>query len=286
VSARPAVRQSRRPAAARRRRLVLKLGGELLEAPADLARVARSIAALARHSQLVVVHGGGREIEAALATAGIPKQQVDGLRITDARTLDVVVAVLAGAINTRLVAACRKAGATPVGVTGADAAVAVVRRAAPMVSVSGATVDLGLVGTPSSNGGPPRLLTDLLNAGYTPVVACIGATARGQLLNVNADTLAAHLAAGLGASRLVIAGGTAGVLDEQERTIARLTTRDARRMIRSGTANRGMVAKLQACQAALRGGVGDVLIAGGRQNRLETVATSTTPPGGCTQVVP
>jgi acetylglutamate kinase len=104
-----------------RRRLVLKLGGELLEQPADLRRIADGIARLSKRSALVVVHGGGREIDAALAQAGIPKQQVDGLRVTDARTLDVVVAVLAGAINTRLVAAVRAAGAKPVGLTAADA---------------------------------------------------------------------------------------------------------------------------------------------------------------------
>ena len=112
--------------------LVLKLGGELLEQPQDLARVARGIVALAKQGPLVVVHGGGREIDAALALAGIPKQQVDGLRVTDARTLDVVVSVLAGSINTRLVAAVRAVGGRPVGLTGADASVATVRRARPI----------------------------------------------------------------------------------------------------------------------------------------------------------
>ena len=124
-------RRSRRKTAPRI--LVLKLGGELLERPRDVDRVARMIASLARRSPLVVVHGGGKEIDAALASAGIPKQQVDGLRVTDPRTLDVVVAVLAGAINTRLVAAVRRAGAKPVGLTGADAAVVTVKRAAPIV---------------------------------------------------------------------------------------------------------------------------------------------------------
>ena len=170
-----------------KRRLVLKLGGELLERPEDLQHIAEGIALLAAHASLVVVHGGGREIDAALATAGIPKQQIDGLRITDARTLDVVVAVLAGAINTRLVAALRRAGARPVGLTGADTAVVTVRRAAPVASVAGSKVDLGLVGSPMHNGSP-RLLTDLLARGYVPVVACVGATRAGQLLNVNADT--------------------------------------------------------------------------------------------------
>src|SRR6185503_10815206 len=139
------------------------------------------------------VHGGGREIDAALTTAGIRKQQVDGLRVTDQPTLDVVVSVLAGAINTRLVAAVRNAGGRPVGLTGADAAVATVKRAAPITSVAGATVDLGLVGSPVRN-GTSQLLVDLLARGYVPIVACIGATRTGELMNVNADTLASHLA--------------------------------------------------------------------------------------------
>lgn len=268
----------------RKARCVLKLGGELLEQADDLLRIAKGIAALARRTSLVVVHGGGREIDSALAAAGIPKQQVDGLRITDARTLDVVVAVLAGAINTRLVAAIRKAGARPVGLTGADTSVATMRRAQPIVSVAGARVDLGLVGSPVSNGSP-QLLTDLLTRGYVPVVACIGATRDGQLLNVNADTLAAHLASSLGARRLVIAGGTSGVLDEAGRTIERLDARRAAQMIKAGTANKGMVAKLEACRSAVRNGVGDVLIANGRQVTFDTLATAEGPFAACTQVV-
>ena len=267
-----------------KRRLVLKLGGELLEQPADVERLATGMTALAAKSALVVVHGGGREIDRALTTAGIPRQQVDGLRVTDARTLDVVVAVLAGAINTRLVAALRRAGARPVGLTGADASVVTVRRASPIATVAGPKVDLGLVGSPINN-GTPRLLTDLLRRGYVPVVACIGATRTGQLLNVNADTLASHLAAELGASRLVIAGGTSGVLDDRGQTIDRLTTRAAARLIRTGTANKGMVAKLEACRAALRRGVGDVLIANGRDVPLDMLAGSRAPMPGCTQVV-
>jgi acetylglutamate kinase len=267
-----------------RPRLVLKLGGELLEQPQDLERIARGIAGLAERTALVVVHGGGREIDAALAQAGIPKQQVDGLRVTDARTLDVVVAVLAGAINTRLVAAIRGAGGRPVGLTGADAAVATVKRATPITTVAGAKVDLGLVGAPINNGGP-QLLTDLLAGGYTPVVACIGSTRGGQLLNVNADTLASYLAGALQAKRLVIAGGTSGVLDGQGRTIARLTAQEAAAMIRAGTASKGMVAKLEACRAALRRGVGDVLIADGRQVTFTRLTLAKAPANGCTQVV-
>jgi acetylglutamate kinase len=264
--------------------LVLKLGGELLEAPEDLAAIAKAIAKLAEHASLVVVHGGGREIDSALKAAGIPKQQIDGLRVTDSRTRDVVVSVLAGAINTRLVAAVRRAGASPVGLTGADATVATVKRAAPIVTVSGDRVDLGLVGAPVRN-GTPRLLTDLVAQGYVPIIACIGATRDGQLLNVNADTLASHLASALRATRLVIAGGTAGVLDELGQTIERLTVRDAARLVKAGTANKGMVAKLQACRAALQAGVGDVVIADGRKTRLGTLADSSARLTGCTQVV-
>ncbi|MBI2189121.1 MAG: acetylglutamate kinase [Acidobacteria bacterium] len=263
---------------------MIKLGGELLEQPDDLRRVANGIARLARRTPVVVVHGGGREIDVALAAAGIPKQQVDGLRVTDARTLAVVVSVLAGGINTRLVAALRGAGARAVGLTGADASVATMRRAAPITTVSGERVDLGLVGAPVSN-GTPELLTTLVARGYVPVVACIGATRGGELLNVNADTLASHLAAALHASRLVIAGGTAGVLDAEGRTIARLTTREAARLVRSGAANKGMVAKLEACRAALRRGVGDVVIADGRTIRFDALAAARGPLPGCTQVV-
>ena len=267
-----------------RTRIVLKLGGELLEKPEDIARVAKAIAALSKRAALVVVHGGGKEIDAALAVAGIPKQQVDGLRVTDAATLDVVVSVLAGAINTRLVAAVRRAGGRPVGLTGADATVATVKRAAPIKSVAGDVVDLGLVGAPVAN-GKPELLADLLAGGYVPVIACVGATRDGSLMNVNADTLASHLAQALRARRLVIAGGTSGVLDDQGQTIARMTGREAAKLIKAGTANKGMVAKLQACRAALAGGVRDVVIANGRNSRLEAVAVDTTLPAGCTQVV-
>jgi acetylglutamate kinase len=275
-----------------KRPLVLKLGGELLEQPQDVQRVADGIVALASRSPLVVVHGGGREIDAALASAGIPNQQVDGLRVTDARTLDVVVAVLAGAINTRLVAAVRKAGAKPVGLTGADASVVTVRRAMPVATVAGPTIDLGLVGSPINNGAP-QLLIDLLSRGYVPVVACLGATRDGHILNVNADTLASHLAIQLGAQRLIIAGGTAGVLDAQGQTIDRLTSRAAAHLIKTGTASKGMVAKLEACRAALRRGVGDVVIANGRGVPFEMLAPrlrsgqarAEAPLPGCTQVV-
>lgn len=243
--------------------VVLKLGGELIESGEKLDLVSRAIARAAGRASLVVVHGGGREIDAALVQAGIPKRQVDGLRITDEATLSVVVGVLAGSVNTRFVAAINAAGGRAVGLTGADAGVAPVRKAPRHQATSGGTVDLGLVGQPVE-APAPDLLATLCGAGYVPVIACVSAARDGQLFNVNADTLAGSLAARLNASRLVIAGATRGVLDAQGETIATLRRAAMRRLVASGTASAGMVAKLKACAAALSGGVPNVSIVDGR----------------------
>ena len=175
------------------RPIVLKLGGELLEDAARMRAVAAAIARAAATMPIAVVHGGGREIDAALAKAGIAKQQVDGIRVTDQATLEIVVSVLAGAINTRFVAAINAAGGRAVGLTGADAGVAPVEPMPPFRSVAGETVSLGLVGQPIHDGAP-HLVAHLIGGGYVPVVASIGAGADGTLYNVNADTMAAALA--------------------------------------------------------------------------------------------
>ena len=248
----------------KKRPVVLKLGGELLEGPGKLTAIGKLITRAAAKRPLIVVHGGGREIDAALASVGIPKRQVDGLRVTDSETLDIVVSVLAGSINTRFVAAINSVGGKAVGLTGADARVAPVKKAAPHKATSGDTVDLGMVGTPDK-APAPELLAMLCNKGYVPVIACISASKTGQLFNVNADTLAGSLAARLKAKRLVIAGGTAGVLDKRGQTIPRLNGTHIAKLVTSGTANAGMVAKLTACQAALKGGASSVVIVDGRE---------------------
>ena len=245
------------------RPIVLKLGGELLEDALRARAVAGEIARAAVTMPLAVVHGGGREIDAALAKAGIPKQQVDGIRVTDQPTLDIVVSVLAGAINTRFVAAINACGGRAVGLTGADAGVAPVDPMPPFRSAAGDTVPLGLVGQPIRD-GVPHLVAHVISGGYVPVVATIGAGADGTLYNVNADTMAAALAVRLGASRLLIAGATAGVLDGDGKTIAELGTQTERELAAAGTVNRGMLAKLHACRAALDGGVPEVAIVDGR----------------------
>src|SRR5438045_866498 len=111
--------------------VVIKFGGELLESPAHLGTLTAALAKLSRKLPIVIVHGGGREIDGALARAGIAKRQVDGLRITDGPTLEIVVGVLAGVINTRLVAALGAAGVRAVGLTGADAGIGRVQPARP-----------------------------------------------------------------------------------------------------------------------------------------------------------
>jgi acetylglutamate kinase len=242
---------------------ILKIGGELLEDAADRARMARAVVRSSRDGPLVVVHGGGRSVDAALAAHGIPARSVDGLRITDDATLAVVVSILAGLVNTRLAAAVAAAGGLPVGLTGADAGVGLVEPAPPHRTLTGRTVDLGRVGSPIGTGAP-RLVLDLLAGGYVPIMASIGCSIHGDLFNVNADTWAAHLGVELGAARLVIAGGTPGVLDEQGRTIGRLYPEDARDLVERGQASGGMLAKLEACRQAVSGGVPDVRIVDGR----------------------
>ena len=266
------------------RPLVFKFGGELIEDASRLKTAATAIAAAARATPLVVIHGGGREIDAALKRTGIEPQQVDGLRITDAATLDVVVAVLAGTVNTRFVAALNTAGVAAVGLTGADAKCGLSQRAPAHRSVDGRTVDLGHVGVPTDR-GDARLLTTLLGEGFVPVVASIGIGEDGQLFNVNADTLAGHLAARLGARRLVIAGTTPGVLDGSGQTVALLESSAIAQMVTGGTATAGMIAKLRACERALAGGVGDVVIVDGRDGAAIAAVATGTVPASATRVI-
>jgi acetylglutamate kinase len=241
---------------------VLKLGGELLEDAAAVRASAAAIVRLAEREPVVVVHGGGRSIDAELKVRGLRPRFADGLRITDGATLDSVISVLAGRTNTVLVAAIGALGAKAVGLTGADARIGLAVKAAPLATVSGDQVDLGLVGEPRD--GDVTLIADLLGLGYIPVVASVGVAADGTLLNVNADTFAAHLAASLKARRLIVAGTTPGVLDGTGATIDELTATDVEQLTRSGTAHSGMLAKLTACRHAKKGGVGEVAIVTGR----------------------
>jgi acetylglutamate kinase len=264
--------------------LVLKFGGELLDEPSRMAGVVAVVARVAAAgTPLVVVHGGGKEIDAALAAAGVEKRQVEGLRITDEATLDIVVSILAGAVNTRFVAALSASGTHAVGLTGADGASALSDVAPPHRTVDGRAIDLGRVGIPAA-GADMRLLHTLLRDGFVPVVASVGVDGKGRLLNVNADTMAGHLAGRLGARRLVIAGSTAGVLDDAGRTIPVLDPAAIAQLVSAGTATAGMIAKLRACEQALSDGV-DVLIVDGRDQDALRAAASGGVPAAATRVV-
>jgi acetylglutamate kinase len=241
---------------------VLKLGGELLEDAAAIESVASAALHLAARGPLVIVHGGGRAIDAELRARGEEPRFVDGLRVTDAAALDAVVCVLAGRNNTALVAAIGAIGGRAIGLTGADGFIGRSIRAGAFTAVTGERVDLGLVGQPEKP--DVSLLHDLLALGYIPVIASVGISASGDLLNVNADTLSGHLAAALAARRLIVAGATRGVLDSDGRTIAHLTPEDIDRMTATGAAHSGMIAKLAACRRALDGGVAEVAIVSGR----------------------
>jgi acetylglutamate kinase len=260
------------------RPLVIKFGGELLEDRVHLATVVAGLSAIAKTgTSLIVVHGGGKEIDAALKAAGIEKRQVEGLRITDEATLDVVVSVLAGAVNTRFVAALNTAGVRGVGLTGADASCGLSAAAPLHRTVDGRLVDLGCVGVPEE-GADIQVVHTLAAAGFVPVIASIGLGRDGRLLNVNADTFAGHLAARLGARRLVIAGTTPGVLDADGTTLPILGADAVGRLVTDGTATAGMIAKLRACEHALAGGVDDVVIVDGRDRAaLEGAATNGAP---------
>jgi acetylglutamate kinase len=262
--------------------VVLKFGGELLEDPGQLRAAAAVVASAAR--PLAIVHGGGREIDAALKAAGIEKRQVDGLRITDAATLDIVVSVLAGSVNTKFVAALGAAGVRAAGLTGADDQCGLSTRAPAHSSVDGRLVDLGYVGVPSDR-ADVSLLRTLIGNGLVPVMACIGVDDRGQRLNVNADTLAAHIAAKLAAVRLVIAGTTPGVLAEDGATMTMLDAGAIAEVIASRTATAGMIAKLRACEHAVASGVGEVLIVDGRDGAALSAAIEGTPSASATQIV-
>jgi acetylglutamate kinase len=267
--------------------LVVKFGGELLEEPSRMGAVVaavKDIASLTPLVPVVIVHGGGKEIDAALSTAGIEKRQVDGLRITDAATLDIVVAVLAGAINTRFVAALTAAGVPAVGLTGADGACGLSETAPPHRTVDGRIVDLGRVGLPAEK-AEMRLLEMLLRDQFVPIVASIGADRDGRLLNVNADVMAGHLAARLRARRLVLAGSTAGVLDDHGATMALLDPAAIARLVSGGTATAGMIAKLRACEHALASGVDDVVIIDGRDREALRAAASGVVPAAATRIV-
>lgn len=234
-------------------KLLIKLGGTLLDSPDTCASVARQVAtAVAQGHQAVVVHGGGKQLTRRLAAQGIESRFVNGFRVTTPETLDAVVQVLAGQVNLDLVSALQRAAARAVGLTGADAGLVQAVQLSP---------ELGAVGRVERV--RPELLDLLAGQGYLPVVACLAAGAQGEVFNVNADQMAAACAAAFRADRLIFLTDVEGVLDADQRLLPELDSARAEQLIAGGVAKGGMEAKLRACIAALRQGVPVVHIAAG-----------------------
>jgi acetylglutamate kinase len=220
----------------------------------------------------VVVHGGGPQISRMLDKAGVKSQFVDGLRVTDADTMEVAEMVLSGSVNKELAHLITAAGAEAdvrgVGLSGKDARLINVEKAVRTRkdpdSMIEQSVDLGLVGEPTEV--DPTLIQALINApeDYVPVVAPIGVAVDGRTYNINADTAAGAIAKALGAKRFLLLSDVEGVLDAKGELIRQMSVADAREAIDSGVAKGGMIPKLETCIAALDNGVEAAVILDGR----------------------
>jgi acetylglutamate kinase len=220
----------------------------------------------------VVVHGGGPQISRMLDKAGVKSQFVDGLRVTDADTMEVAEMVLSGSVNKELAHLITAAGAEAdvrgVGLSGKDARLITVEKAVRTRkdpdSMIEQSVDLGLVGEPTEV--DPTLIQALINApeDYVPVIAPIGVAADGKTYNINADTAAGAIAKALGAKRFLLLSDVEGVLDANGQLIRQMSVGDARKAIDTGVAKGGMIPKLETCIAALDNGVEAAVILDGR----------------------
>ena len=235
-------------------KLLIKLGGTLLDAPDSRQRLAQEIFAAASqpHRRTVVVHGGGKQMTRFLAERGVESRFVNGLRVSTPEVIDAVLKVFAGSVNAELVTTFRAAGARPVGLSGLDAG---------LVDAEVLNPELGQVGKPVRSDA--RLLDLLTDAAYLPVVACVAGDARGNVYNVNADQMAVACAASFVAEALLFLTDVEGVRNASGSICPALTCDQARSLIREGVATGGMQAKLEAAMDALQQGVSQVLIAPG-----------------------
>ena len=234
---------------------LIKIGGRLLDDPASRASLSEQIAAV--KEQVAVVHGGGKQMTRYLDERGIESRFVNGLRVTTEETVDAVLKVFAGTVNTQLVASLGAAGAKAVGLTGIDAGLAVAEQL---------DQELGFVGRVHSS--DPRLLEILTAAGYLPVIACVAGGANGEIFNVNGDSMAVACAAAWKVDKLLFLTDVDGVLDQNNILLRTLTVADCGELIASGVATGGMQAKLNAAATAVNGGVAEVRIVRGSTERI------------------
>lgn len=235
---------------------VVKLGGSILENAESRARALEAIASRWFDGEkIVLVHGGGKRIDANLNIHGIPKNVCHGLRVTDAKTLEVVVAVLAGFVNKQIVSELSAFGITAAGISGADGATLCAEFHPPVDGT-----ELGFVGKPVR--ANTSLIDAIIDNEMMPVVATIAKGPGRELLNVNADAAAATIAAALGSPRIVFLTDVEGVLDNEKKVIREITVDEVGALISNGAVTGGMRPKLEACVAALSDGVAEVTIAG------------------------
>jgi acetylglutamate kinase len=235
---------------------VVKAGGEALETDGAIRDLLQQIEILVHVGiRVVLVHGGGSESSELLRALGGEPRIVEGRRVTDEKALEVASMVLNGTVNTRILAAARGLGLPAVGISGVDAGLIQARRRPP-VKVGDGMVDYGFVGDVISVA--PGVLAGLLDLGLVPVVSPLSAADDGTLLNINADTVAAALAVGLRAEKLILLTGAPGVLerpDDPGSLVSYTDLEGLRRLRDQGGLTRGMLPKASAIESALRGGV-------------------------------
>jgi acetylglutamate kinase len=247
--------------------IVIKYGGHAM-GDASLAQAFARDVVLLKQVGLnpVVVHGGGPQIGSMLERLKIKSEFVDGLRVTDAATVEIVEMVLSGSINKEIVAAIMAAGGRAVGLSGKDAgliqATKLTRTKRDEDSNIERVLDLGFVGQPSKV--DPGVLKVFASSEIIPVIAPIGLGADGETFNINADTAAGAVAIATGASRLLLLTDVEGVLDKNKQLIKEMNVPDARARMADGTLTGGMIPKVETCIEAIEGGVGAAVIVDGR----------------------
>jgi acetylglutamate kinase len=247
--------------------VVVKYGGHAMGQEQTARDFANDIVLLEQTAiNPVVVHGGGPQIAAMLKKLGIKSEFVDGLRVTDQSTVEIVEMVLAGSINKQIVGYINAAGGKAIGLCGKDGNMVTARKVTRTVvdpdSNIEKIVDLGFVGEPEKV--DLTVLNHVLGKEMIPVLAPVAAAAGGGTFNVNADTFAGAIAGALKAKRLLLLTDVPGVLDKDKNLIEELSVADARRLIADGTISGGMIPKVETCIYALDQGVEGVVIMDGK----------------------
>lgn len=247
--------------------VVIKYGGHAMGDASLAADFARDIVLLKQVGMNpVIVHGGGPQIGEMLDRLKIQSTFVDGLRVTDAATVDIVEMVLCGSINKQIVTAINSAGGFAVGLSGKDGNLIKARKLRRSKKDPGSNIekilDLGFVGEPEDI--DPHILRTLEESDIIPVIAPIGVGSSGETYNINADTSAGAIASALGAARLLMLTDVAGVLSDTKQLMPEITVERARTLIQAGTISGGMIPKVETCLKAVEYGVDAAVILDGR----------------------